>query len=648
MSTSKSSGGVRHALPGLENHPPGRRRDIDLLRAIAVLAVIFYHFDVPGVSGGFLGVDMFFVISGYLITLHIREQIQSSSFNFFYFYLRRIRRLFPALGATLLLSSIAALFILPTNLLEEYSESLIASSLYVSNIYFWSLADYFDSESIYKPLLHTWSLSVEEQFYIVWPLFITLFFRWRLNTAIIVAGLTSLLAALYLSASSATIFYQFPFRIFEFAIGAIIGRSSLGHSPDWARNILSIAALLAVGAAFAFLDQLAPTPSWGTFAVTLGTALIIAVRAPILNGDQAIIRPVLRIGLVSYSAYLVHWPLVVFYKIIVPGPLSPLESISLVLSTLLLAEAFYRLVEHPTSRVDLKKYRYRLIAILPAIVIFSITFNLAYPTLTRDEVATNITVESLLAGIPKSQEEIRSIAEAEIASQKTRAKPDRPIIAVLGDSHADNVALSLRLVMGEDNVDVQLINSICDPLSRHSISVSMQELYRNHSQELTRQTGYCEEAHDKFLSRITQAAPDLIIFSEAWRADALPYLSDTIEDIRSITPAKIIILGRVPQFVGIPPVIYRDLDSVDRINEVAWSRRYKIFDDFDERLSAIAKESDVHFISKRELVCPNYVCQIQIGDKIGYSDAHHWTPAGMKFYGNRLVSDPMFKAALGP
>ena len=643
-----SSGGARHTLPGLENHPPGRRSDIDLLRAIAVLAVIFYHFDVPGVSGGFLGVDMFFVISGYLITLHIREQIQSSSFNFFYFYLRRIRRLFPALGATLLLSSVAALFILPANLLEEYSESLIASSLYVSNIYFWSIADYFDSESIYKPLLHTWSLSVEEQFYIVWPLFITLFFRWRLNTAIIVAGLTSLLAALYLSASSATIFYQFPFRIFEFAIGAIIGRSSLGHSPDWARNILSIAALLAVGAAFAFLDQLAPTPSWGTFAVTLGTALIIAARAPILNGDQAIIRPVLRIGLVSYSAYLVHWPLVVFYKIISPGPLPSFTIISLTLSTFILAEALYRFVEHPTSKIDLNKYRYQLIAILPAIVILSVSFNLVYPTFTRDEITEDITVDSLLAGMPKSPKEIRSIAEAEIASQKTRTKPDRPIIAVLGDSHAVDVALALRLALGEDNVDVQLIHSICDPLSRPSILVPMQELYRKHPQDLTRKAGYCDEHHDKFLSKIKQTAPDLIIFSEAWRAAALPYLYGTIEDIKSTTSAKIIILGRVPQFVGIPSVIYKDLDSVDRINQIAWSKRYRVFDNFDERLSTTAKESKVYFISKRELVCPNYTCQIQIGDKIGYSDNQHWTLAGMELYGDRLISDPTFKAALGP
>src|SRR5690606_31464818 len=122
------------------------------------------------------------------------------------------------------------------------------------------------------------------------PLFITLFFRRRLNTAILVAGFASLFAALCLNASSATIFYQFPFRIFEFAIGAIIGKNSFGHLSGRARNILSLATLLVVGNAFTFLDQLAPTPNWGTFAVTLGTALIIAARAPILNWNHAIIR----------------------------------------------------------------------------------------------------------------------------------------------------------------------------------------------------------------------------------------------------------------------------------------------------------------------------------------------------------------------
>ena len=129
-----------------------RRVDIDILRAIAVLAVVLFHFDVKALSGGFLGVDIFFVISGYLITLHIRQQVGDGSFSFLNFYARRIRRLFPALAVTLVFTSIAAVYLLPERMLQQYAHSAIASSVYLSNAYFWSVAGYFDLDSIYKPL----------------------------------------------------------------------------------------------------------------------------------------------------------------------------------------------------------------------------------------------------------------------------------------------------------------------------------------------------------------------------------------------------------------------------------------------------------------------------------------------------------------
>jgi len=629
----------------LGEYPSERRRDIDLLRAIAVLAVIFYHFDVPGVNGGFLGVDIFFVISGYLITLHIRDQMQSGNFSFFYFYLRRIRRLFPALAVILLISSVAAVLILPVNLLKDYSVSLLASSLYLSNVYFWSLADYFDSASIYKPLLHTWSLSVEEQFYIFWPVFIILFFRWSLNVAIIAAGVASLVAAFYFDVSSATVFYHFPFRVFEFALGATMGRMSLDRLSSWTRNGLSFAALLVIALAISFVDMNAPTPNWGTIAATLGTALVIVTSAPILNSNWPAIRPALRVGLISYSAYLAHWPLVVYYKIIFPGTLSLTSAACLLLATFVCAEALYRLVEKPALQLDLLKYRYQIAAILPAILLLSTGFNLTYPALAKIYGSSSLTVASLLASVPDPHD-IAPMVEAEISSRKSHQMPDRPKIVVLGDSHGENVATALRLVLGDDNADIRHLASICDPLSRDSITVSMQELYKTHSQDLTRKEGYCDDFHEKFLDNIHNASPDLIVFSEAWRADALPYLVRTIEDIKSIASAKIIVLGRVPQFGGIPSVIYKDLESVDQINKVAWSKRYGIFDEFDVRLRVIAEISNVYFISKRELICPNYICQIQIGDKLGYWDTQHWTPDGMRLYGKRLVSDPLFKSAL--
>ncbi|MBK6736527.1 MAG: acyltransferase [Haliea sp.] len=200
-----------------------RRTDIDLLRAFAVLAVILFHFEVPGFDGGFLGVDIFFVISGYLITAHIREQLSDGTFTFSQFYARRIRRLMPALVAIFVITSITSLLVFPRDLLLDFAHSQLASALYVSNIYFWSVADYFDTSSYLKPLLHTWSLSVEEQFYLFWPL--CLFFVGVRHTRwfIVVAGVLSLIAAeIGYEVSATATFFMFPFRIFEFAIGAWI------------------------------------------------------------------------------------------------------------------------------------------------------------------------------------------------------------------------------------------------------------------------------------------------------------------------------------------------------------------------------------------------------------------------------------------
>jgi len=157
------------------------RPDIDGLRAIAVLSVMFFHLEERALPGGFVGVDIFFVISGYLITKLIYSELQASgSFSFRNFYLRRLRRLFPALFATLLLSLLLASRLLAPADLVEFAQSLVTSILSISNLFFWSVAGYFDSDSSLKPLLHTWSLSIEEQFYFLWPaLLVFLFHRKR-------------------------------------------------------------------------------------------------------------------------------------------------------------------------------------------------------------------------------------------------------------------------------------------------------------------------------------------------------------------------------------------------------------------------------------------------------------------------------------
>ncbi|MEZ5946113.1 MAG: acyltransferase family protein [Hyphomonas sp.] len=633
-------------------HPAGRRVDIDLLRAVAVLAVILFHFDVPGLSGGFLGVDMFFVISGYLITLHIRQKLDAGNFSFVNFYARRIRRLFPALAATLVLTGIGAVLLLPAALLQNFAHSAIASSAYVSNVYFWSIADYFDTDSVYKPLLHTWSLSVEEQFYIFWPMAVLLFHRRYLTLVIALAGIVSLLGGMYPGFSPTTVFYHFPFRVHEFAIGALVSGISFARLPRPVGAVLVAAAIPAIAWGLVATDGHSAFPGWGSGAVILGTALMIAVSHPLLNRDWMVFRPFLRIGLISYSAYLVHWPLVVFYKISRPGPLNAPEIAVLLGVTLVLAEILYRLVEQPASKVKLPRFRYAIIAMAPVMLIGALGFNQAYPVI-RQQMATHqpagtevATVAQVLDGI-QDRRAVRDLAEQEIREKATGVlAADRKVIAVLGDSHAVDVSLALRLALGDDHANVVLIHSICDPLTLDSITVSMDELYKSHSQDKTREEGYCYPQHADLLNKVEQAAPDLVIFSEAWRPDALPYLGKTLEDIKAAVPAQILVLGRVPQFMGSPDVIFRDADTLQQVNQFAWNRRYKTFDDLDTLLSSMAGEAGVAFISKWDLVCPDDLCDMVIGSELGYTDAQHWSLAGMKLYGGRLGADPVFRQAL--
>ena len=222
------------------------RSDIDGLRAIAVLAVLFFHLEIPYFGGGFVGVDIFFVISGFLITRLIKGEIDNTgSFDFKRFYVRRIRRLFPALFVTLLSTAIVSAFVFSPSHLERFGGALSSALLSVSNFYFWLESDYFDLSAILKPLLHTWSLSIEEQFYLIWP--VSLFFliklkkKWVAPFVLLFATLVSLYLNFVFADGNvqlinqyvpfledkinhgrSTIFFLMPFRIFEFAIGGLL------------------------------------------------------------------------------------------------------------------------------------------------------------------------------------------------------------------------------------------------------------------------------------------------------------------------------------------------------------------------------------------------------------------------------------------
>lgn len=285
------------------------RPEIDGLRAIAVLSVVLYHFGLPGIAGGFVGVDVFFVISGFLIGGILWDDIRETGrIRLARFYLRRIRRLAPAYfamaGVTLVLGW---LILLPFEF-REFGKSLIAATVYLSNIHFHRQAGYFDGLSEEKPLLHTWSLAVEEQFYIVLPFLMLALLRWRASVPVILGGIAvlSLVACIWLTRSmpQAT-FYLFPFRAWELLAGvllAIAGREggwryALHPALSWGGLALILGSVLFIRAE--------DFPGWQALGPVLGTVLIL------LNGREAnLVNRVLAhpgpvfIGLISYSLYL--------------------------------------------------------------------------------------------------------------------------------------------------------------------------------------------------------------------------------------------------------------------------------------------------------------------------------------------------------
>ncbi|WFU04243.1 acyltransferase family protein (plasmid) [Rhizobium sp. CB3171] len=340
---------VRQPIPGHLKY----RADIDGLRALAILPVVLYHAGIPGFSGGFVGVDVFFVISGFLMASLISGEVARDDFSIVRFYERRIRRIFPALFAVLAASSIAAWLLLMPVELEYFARSVKAAALFTSNIQFEKESGYFDIGAQLKPLLHTWSLAVEEQFYILFPLLLLAVNRFaRRYTVPILLGL--LIASFAASAwtvfrTPAAAFYLLQFRAWELLIGALLAFHVIPRParPVVRESLAALGVILIAIAVFGFTDHtLFPGPA--ALLPCLGAALVIYAGAEHgLAGRALRARPLVFVGLVSYSLYLWHWPIIVFTREIFGRELSPVQSGLIVVVSLALASFSWRFIEQP-------------------------------------------------------------------------------------------------------------------------------------------------------------------------------------------------------------------------------------------------------------------------------------------------------------
>ena len=342
------------------------RAEIDGLRALAVLPVIFFHAGFEIFSGGFVGVDVFFVISGYLITTIILKDMQEGKFSIVNFYERRARRILPALFFVALVCFPFAWAWLSPRDMKDFAQSLIAVATFSSNILFWQETGYFDTASELKPLLHTWSLAVEEQYYILFPLFLML--AWKLGkkaiiTILVIVFVSSLaVAQLGTSHQPDAAFFLLPTRVWEILLGAFCAFYLATYSTDKPvlpelgilRQPLSIAGLGLIALAIFTFDEATPMPGLYALIPTLGVALIILFADGQTIAGKLLANPLLvRTGLISYSAYLWHQPLFAFARH--RSLVQPSDSLMLALSFIALVLAYFSwmLIEQPFRKPNL-------------------------------------------------------------------------------------------------------------------------------------------------------------------------------------------------------------------------------------------------------------------------------------------------------
>lgn len=500
------------------------RRDIDGLRAVAVGAIVVHHAFPTLLPGGFVGVDVFFVISGYLITRLIAQAREDGSFSWGGFYLRRARRIVPAYLLAVLVTAALAAWIEMPRLLAMTGAATAASGLFAANILFTQTAGYFAPGAQQNPLLHLWSLGVEEQFYLLWPALIALLslrpLRGMRATLALVLLLGSLVLAQAMVASNWA-FFGLPMRAWEFLAGGLLALGLVKPPQDRASaNLAGILGGLMIAGSLVLLNEASAFPGLSAVPVCLGAALLVWSGSGAYQGLALLhLPPVVGLGKVSYSLYLWHWPLLVLAADVAQQPLTTLQRLGLVGLALVLAILTWRFVEQPFRRgaIDLPWRRLGLMLLpllIPIAVGALLFFTHGLPgRLSPDAKALADLEETDVNPARKACFEKRGGDDVCRFGAKSDAEGDD--VLVWGDSHADAVTPGVvDWAMARGWSVREVARGGCPPL----VGVSVRTMYRFKLE--------CEAAADQVLDRITADSQlKLLVLAARWPLyrDAPPF-----------------------------------------------------------------------------------------------------------------------------
>jgi peptidoglycan/LPS O-acetylase OafA/YrhL len=656
---------MAYSEPHIEKHSPLHpqyRADIDGLRAVAVLSVVGYHVFSGAIRGGFIGVDVFFVISGYLISTIIFGNLERERFSYVEFYRRRVRRIFPALLIVLAGSLIAGWFLLRSDEYAALGKDTAGSAAFVANFTFWQEVGYFDTDSALNPLLHLWSLAVEEQFYIVWPVILWIIWKlWKRGFLVLTGGLALIsftLNVLTLSTDPTADFYSPVTRLWELMVGGILAylmlhkESHLGRGKNWSA-IAGIA--LIVSAVFVF-DAGSPYPGWRALLPTVGAFLLISAGPHVWFNRTVLAHPAaVWVGLISYPLYLWHWPLLAFAQTM--NEYAELGSstrgirIVVVLTSFVLAWLTYLFIESPIRSGSARSVSPIILASALS-MIFVIGLWLDYiaglPMRSVDENPKSRFLQ-YYTWLHKSGFTLYYRKDCDFYNGQL--KPAKASIAescttpglkgtwfLWGDSYAQALSYGLKSILPANTSLAQVATSGCRPsLSRIAIPTP---------------GNACNVSNDFARLRISQLRPETLILTQRndheltnWDEIALFAKNNGVE--------RVFLIGPLPEWLpSLPQVVATNYFDNIKNKIIDFGISASILSTDRILRDRYGNDRDLNFISILAQLCKGSKCRARLPGKEPYDlialDYGHLTPEGSVFVAQHILAEHLVEREAQP
>jgi len=621
--------------------PANYRPEVDGIRAIAVLSVVLFHWDVSSIfNGGFIGVDVFFVISGYLITNILVKSLDDSSFSFIHFYSRRARRLMPVYIVVLALCIIFSFFILTPPLLKNFGGALIHALYSIQNFYLMNSVGYFDLGALTRPLLHTWSLSVEEQYYLVYPLILFILYKCKSKMLAFVVltlmGAISLVSGFLFSDINSS-FYFTPFRFFEFLIGAVLCMRVVKESAS-NKLILEFVSTLGLGLVFYSIYDFStdtPFPSFYTLIPCLGTAMLIYGGGSTFIGKILSLKPVVGVGLLSYSIYLVHWPILTLYRLTVMRGITDLEKFLLFVSTFVTAYILYRYVEQPLrykkNKDDSNSQFWLGCTVAILVLLLPAGFFWGKDGLPR-RFQSNINYEEYTNELQKMNDESNNTFVEQTVDTFENISPDRIRIVVIGDSHSVDISNAfLQTKSLPKKIALARLEWVVPCIGVADMSIGDRILGVNRP---------CQNQISKVKESKLILSADLILFVNWWKKKYIKVAYTGFEMLKSLTKAPVVIVGINESFPFLHNAIFKTGLNIS-LNKSQYDLRDRGAESIDQTLESYAKKLGFIFVNRRDLVCDKSTKECQLysveNNHLYYNDDNHWSLYGERLFGPKLV-----------